>query len=287
MEQQDQHAKQKWAKVLGVSTSGYYTWLQERDVRKAREDALRDTVKRLFHEEGKKTYGAERICGCMRRDGKKASFGKVKRIMDVAGLKSSHTKRRQRSLTDSRNARGSSYEQLTKDLEIDRPFQVLSSDISYIRTKEGFDYLCQVRDVHTNAVLGFHQQSRMSADIVIKTIEKTAARWAIPEGTIFHSDRGSQYTAKEAMKAIQLHGWRQSFSRVGEPGDNSWSESFYAILKKEIIHWRHYETREEARQAVFEYIEMFYNRQRAQKRLGYLSPLKFLSRWRKQDSDVA
>ena len=287
MEQQDQHAKQKWAKVLGVSTSGYYTWLQERDIRAARDEATRDMVKELFQEEGKGTYGAERICGCMRRDGKKASFRKVKRIMNAEGLKSSHTRRRQRSLTDSRKARGSSYQQLTKNLEIDRPFQVLSSDISYIRTKEGFDYLCQVRDVHTNAVLAVHQQSRMSADLVSKTVKKVLARWDVPEGIIFHSDRGSQYTAKEVMELIEMYGWRQSFSRVGKPGDNSWSESFFAILKKEIIHWRQYETREEARQAVFEYVEVFYNRQRAQKRLGYLSPLEFLSRWRKPDSDVA
>ena len=288
IEQQDQHATRKWAKVLGVSTSGYYTWRKEHEQRAAREEKIREKVKDLFHHEGKGTYGAERICGCMRRDGMSASFPVVKRIMEQDGLKSSHCKRRQRSLTDSRKARGSGYENLTRDLEINRPFQVLSSDISYIRTGEGFDYLCQVRDVYTNAVLAEHQGERMRAELVRKTIEKVRARWNVPEGAIFHSDRGSQYTSKEVSELIQGYGWRQSFSRVGKPGDNSWSESFFALLKKEIIHWRHYATREEARQAVFEYIEMFYNRQRAQKRLGYVSPLEYLRRWeRNQLSNVA
>jgi len=90
-------------------------------------------------------------------------------------------------------------------------------------------------------------------------------RWRLPAGVIFYSDRGSQYTAKEIMKQIAGYGWRQSFSRIGKPGDNSWSESFFAILKKEIIHWRCYPNREQARQAVFAYIEVFYNRRRAQK----------------------
>jgi len=141
IEQQDQHATRKWAMVLGVSTSGYYTWRKDREQRAAREERIREKVKDLFDREGKGTYGAERICGCMRRDGMSASFKVVKRIMEQEGLKSSHCKRRQRSLTDSRKARGSGYENLMRDLEINRPFQVLSSDISYIRTGEGFDYL--------------------------------------------------------------------------------------------------------------------------------------------------
>lgn len=288
IEQQKQYATRKWAKTLGVSTSGYYTWKKERDRRTAREEQVRAKVKELFFQEGRGTYGAERICGCMRRDGMQASFQVVKRIMEQEGLKSSHCRRRQRSLTDSRKARGDQYRNLTVDVKIERPMQVLSSDISYIRTAEGFDYLCQIRDVYTNTVLAEHQEQRMHAALVRKTIEKVHGRWEIPEGIIFHSDRGSQYTSKEVAELIQTYGWRQSFSRVGKPGDNSWSESFFSLLKKEIIHWRQYPTREAARQAVFEYIEVFYNRKRAQRRLGYLSPLAYLKQWqRSQISDIA
>jgi putative transposase len=276
MEQQEKHAKAKWAEILGVSTSGYYGFLKERDHRAERKRRTRDKVKEIFEGEGQGTYGAERICGCMRRDGWKASYPVVQRIMTEERLESSHCRRRQRSLTDSRKARGEDYLNRTEGLEITRPFQVLSSDISYVRTGEGFDYLCQVRDVLTNTVLAVCQSETMKAELVARTLRKARERWHLPDETIFHSDRGSQYTAKDVMKQIAGYGWKQSFSRVGKPGDNSWSESFFSVLKKEIIHWHFYSTREEARQRIFEYIEVFYNRQRAQKRLDYLSPVQYL-----------
>jgi len=279
MEQQNEHATAKWANTLGVSTSGYYDWKKDRENRLARDQKTRQIVIDLFRGEGQGTYGTDRICGCMRRDGYQASYPVIKRIMTEEGLKSSHCRRRQRCLTDSRKARSDAYKNLTKDLEITYPFQVLSSDISYIRTGEGFDYLCQVRDVLTNTVLAEHQTETMKAELVAQTIKMAKERWSLPEGVIFHSDRGSQYTATDVMDQIASYGWQQSFSRVGMPGDNSWSESFFAILKKEIVHWHFYPTREKARQTIFEYIEVFYNRQRAQKRLGYLSPIQFLKQW--------
>ena len=282
METQKQYAKSKWAKSLGVSTSGYYNWLKEREQRREKEDKLRRKVIELFHQEGEGTYGVERTCGCMRRDGLSASFAVVKRIMEQEGLKSSHCRRRQRSLTDSRKARSDTYKNLTRDLEITRPFQVLSSDISYIRTGEGFDYLCQVRDVCTNAVLAQCISRTMKAELVVSTMKAAQDKWHLPEDVIFHSDRGSQYTAQSVTKQAAGYGWQQSFSRVGKPGDNSWSESFFSILKKEIIHWQYYKTREEARQRIFEYIEVFYNRQRAQKRLGYLNPMQYLKQWQEK-----
>lgn len=282
MEQQDQYAKAKWAETLGVSTSGYYDWLKDREQRQERDERVRRKIIELFHQEGEGTYGAERICGCMRRDGYKASYEVVKRIMAEEGLKSCHRLRRQRSLTDSRKARSDAYQNLTRDLDITRPFQVLSSDISYIRTGEGFDYLCQVRDVMTNTVLAQRQSKTMNADLVLATIRDAQRRWGLPKSCIFHSDRGSQYTSKTVMQQIANYGWQQSFSRVGKPGDNAWSESFFAILKKEIIHWHFYPTREAARQRIFEYIEVIYNRKRAQKRLGYLSPVQYLKQWQQK-----
>lgn len=275
MEQQEDHAKAKWALTLGISRSGYYAWLATREARSKRYAARETEVLNVF-QEGEGHYGAERICGIIRQNGGHASFGVVKRIMDTHNLKSSHCKRRQRSLTDSRKARDDRYQNLTKNLIIDQPFQVLSSDITYIRTGEGFDYLCQIRDVYTNTVLSKCQQERMTKDLALNAIRAAKRRWDIPEGAILHSDRGSQYTASDVMKLVAEYGWKQSFSRVGRPGDNAWSESFFSILKKEIIHWHPYPTRELARQKVFEYVELFYNRKRKQKGLGYLSPIQFL-----------
>jgi putative transposase len=205
-------ARTKWAEKLGVSTSGYYAWLNERKRRQADDDARRGKVIAVFNE-GQGVYGVDLICGILRRDGDSASYLVVKRIMSQEGLKSCHCRRRQRSLTDSRKSRGAEYKNLTIELEITRPFQIISSDISYIRTGEGFDYLCQIRDVCNNTVLASCQAENM---------------------------------------------------------------------KKEIVHWRFYPTREAARQAIFEYIEVFYNRHRLQKRLGYLSPIQFLNAWNKR-----
>lgn len=274
-------AKAKWAEKLGVSTSGFYNWLHERKRRQADDNTLRDKVIEVFND-GQGVYGVDRICGILRRHGDSASYPVVKRIMSQEGLKSCHCRRRQRSLTDSRKARGAEYKNLTKELEITRPFQALSSDISYIRTGEGFDYLCQIRDVFSNTVLASCQAENMKKELVLKTLKAAQDRWHLPADVIFHSDRGSQYTAAEVKEQITAYGWKQSFSAVGRPGDNAWSESFFSILKKEIIHWRFYPTREAARQAIFEYIEGFYNRRRVQKRLGYLSPIQFLNAWNKR-----
>ena len=272
------HSKAEWADIIGVSRSGYYSWLRERGAREARQKAYESRVKQTF-EDGQGYYGAERICGVIRQTGGHASFPVVKRLMKAQGLVSSHCRKKQRSLTDSRQARSDEYVNHLERLEISQPLQALSSDITYIRTDEGFDYLCQIRDVFTNVVLGYCQQPRMTKDLVLNTLITVQNRWHCPPGTIFHSDRGSQYTALDTQKLIASYGWQQSYSRVGKPGDNAWSESFFANLKKEIVHWNHFPTREAARQKMFSYIEAYYNRQRVQKRFGYLSPIDYLNQW--------
>lgn len=239
VEDEPQYAKAKWAEKLGVSKSGYYTWLNERNQRQRADELLRRKVISIFNE-SKGTYGVDRICGVLRRDGQTASYPVVKRVMDEEGLKSCHRVRRQRSLTDSRKARGDEYKNLTKGIEITEPFQVLSSDISYIRTGEGYDYLCQIRDACSNTVLASCQAENMKKELVLKTLKAAQDRWRLSAGIIFHSDRGSQYTSDDVMKQVASYGWKQSFSRVGTPGDNAWSESFFSILKKEIVHWRFY-----------------------------------------------
>jgi len=263
---------------MGVSRSGYYHWKRRKAEREARERKYAENVRKTFSL-GEGTYGANRICGKLRQEGFSCSFYKVREYMDIQGLRCIHIRRRQRSLTDSRKARGDGYFNLTRNLDIRSPFEVLSSDISYIRTGEGFDYLCQIKDVKSGIILAESISEHMKADLVVQTIKKALRRYAIPKGCIFHSDRGSQYTSEEVMNLLIKEGLRQSFSRVGTPGDNSWSESFFANLKKETVHWTHFQTRAEARQKIFAYIEGFYNTRRIQKRLDYLSPLQWLKRW--------
>lgn len=279
MAEHPEYAAAKWARKLGVSLSGYHSYKKRDKIREEKETRYREEVRKAF-EAGQGTYGVDRVCGQLRKNGYPASYGKVRRLMKEMGLKSIHRRRRQRSLTDSQKARGEGFDNLVKDIKITEPFQVVSSDISYIRTGEGFGYICQVRDVASNLVLAESMADNMKSELVVKTIRQAIKRWHLPEGTIFHSDRGSQYTSSAVMDLLKTYKIKQSFSRVGKPGDNAWSESFFANLKKETVHWRHFRTREEASQVIFAYIEVFYNRQRIQKRLGYLSPMQWLERWR-------
>lgn len=268
----------KWVAYFEVSGSGYYAWLKEKDLREERSKNYADIVKRAF-ESGEGTYGVDRVCGVMRQNGEKASRDKVARYMRDMGLFSIHKRRRQRSLTDSQNARDDIYPNLVRGLEITEPFQVITSDITYVKTGEGFEYLCKIKDVVSGVVLAESMMEHMKAELVVQAIRNTMKRWQLAEGTIFHSDRGSQYTSSVVMKLLKQYGIRQSFSRVGKPGDNAWSESFFANFKKEAIHWKWFSTRAQAREAVFAYIEGFYNTRRVQKRLGYLSPKQWLKCW--------
>ncbi len=158
-------------------------------------------IKTIF-QESNGTYGVDRICGELRKRGKIASYHRVKRFMDDMGLHSIHKRRRQRTLTDSRRARGDEYVNLVKDLEITEPFQVVSSDISYIRTMKGFEYLCTVKDIASGIVLAESMAEHMNSDLVLATIKKALNRWHLPAGTIFHSDRGSQYTSQKVMEYL-------------------------------------------------------------------------------------
>jgi putative transposase len=261
-----------------VSRSSYYKWKKTRDKREKAAKIYAETISKIFNESGG-SYGAERVCAGLRKKGFTASFRRVRDKMAKQGLKSIHLRRRQRSLTDSSRARGEGYANLVRGKEITVPFQVLSSDISYIRTKEGFEYLCQVKDVASGVILAHSMSGRMKADLVTDTIRRMVKRWKLPVGCIFHSDRGSQYTSSVVKDLLNRHKIEQSYSRVGKPGDNSWSESFFANLKKEAVHWVHFTTREEARDAMFAYIEGFYNTKRIQRRLGYLSPMQWLKEW--------
>jgi putative transposase len=263
---------------LEVSRSAYYEWKKTRYEREKVAKTYAETIRKIFDESGG-SYGAERICAELRKQGFTASFRRVRDNMAEQGLKSIHLRCRQRSLTDSSRARGEGYPNLVHDLEITLPFQVLSSDISYIRTKEGFEYLCQVKDIASGLILAQSMSDRMKADLVTDTILQMLRRWELPAGCIFHSDRGSQYTSSAVIQLLNSHKIEQSYSRVGKPGDNSWSESFFANLKKESVHWIHFVTREEAREAMFAYIEGFYNTKRIQRRLGYLSPMQWLEEW--------
>jgi len=264
----------KWARFFKVSRSGYYTYTKRRERREEEKKATRKEIKRIF-DDSDGTYGPNRICGIMRRRGKKASYRKISSYMAEMGLKSVHRRHKTRSLTDSRKARGDGYPNLVKNQVFGMPYKAICSDITYLRSGEGWLYLCVVKDIVSGEILGESMSSTLKKELVIQAFLNAQARHNLAPDTIFHSDRGCQYISKAFMETLKLYGIRQSFSRVGMPGDNAWAESFFSTLKKECIHFRHFATRDGLRQTVFAWIETFYNTRRVQARLGYMSPREF------------
>lgn len=265
----------KWAKFLQVTRSGYYAYIKRREAREREKEAFKKEIKKIFIE-SENTYGPDRICGVLRRNGYKASYKKVSGLMADMGLQSVHNRHRTRSLTDSRKSRGDGYPNLVRGRFFWLPYQAVCSDITYLKSGEGWLYLCTVKDIATGEILGESMSEKMKTELVIKAFLNAQARHGLGDGTIFHSDRGSQYTSQAFVDILAKYKIKQSFSRVGMPGDNSWAESFFATLKKECIHFRQFATREELRQRVFNWIESFYNNRRVQARLGYLSPREYI-----------
>lgn len=276
----------KWARFFQVTRSGYYAYIERRYAWEQERKAKKAEIKRIFDESGG-TYGPDRICGVLRKHGHKASYRQVSNIMSELGLESVHNRHKTRSLTDSRKARGAGYENLVRGVGFSKPGQAVCSDITYLKSGEGWVYLCVVKDIVSGQILGEATSKRMKKELVIRAFLNAQARHRLARGTIFHSDRGSQYTSKAFMKLLKLYGIRQSFSRVGVPGDNAWVESFFATLKKECIHFRHFATREELRQTVFAWIEGFYNNRRVQARLGYMSPGEYAAALMLSDDHAA
>jgi putative transposase len=266
----------KWAEVLRIERTGYYAWLKRRESREGHEAHLMERIREEFGK-GRGAYGPDRIVKELRKSGERIGRRKCARYMATMGLSSTHNRHKAKSLTNSKKSRGEGYPNILRDKEFPiAPRMGVTSDITYIRTDEGFLYHCVIRDIVTKDVLGDHMSDRMTKELVENAVLAMTARHEMGRGCIFHSDRGSQYTSKAVKSLLAQLGFRQSFSRVGMPGDNSWSESFFATMKKEMVHWAHFRTKAEARAAVFDYIYCFYNVTRTQKCLGYMSPRDFV-----------
>jgi putative transposase len=243
--------------------------------RESEKASIKALVEQIFDESGG-TYGPDRICGVHRRSGQKASYVRISEYMAEMGLSSIHNRNKKtRSLTDSRKSRGDGFPNLVKGETFDSPGMAVCSDITYLRSDEGWSYHCIVKDIVSGEILGESTSERMRKELVIKAFLNAQARHNLSAGTIFHSDRGSQYTSEEFVATLKLYGVRQSFSRVGMPGDNAWAESYFATLKKECIRFNRFATREELMDTVFAWTNGFYNTRRVQARLGYMSPKEY------------
>jgi transposase InsO family protein len=260
-------------RVLEVSPSGYYAWRTRPE--SPRQQANRALVGQIqavqTHSRG--TYGRRRVQAQLRAQGVPCSANRVARLMRQHGLLA-RPRRRFRVTTDSRHCFPVAPNRLGRDFSASAPDQVWVSDITYLATDEGWLYLATVLDLYSRRIVGWAMQPTLEKSLTLSALEMAVAQRQPAPGLIHHSDRGIQYACGDYQARLTRHGMRCSMSRQGDPWDNAPQESFYGSLKGELTHDRH-ASRAQARREVFEYIEVFYNRQRLHSSLGYLSPVAF------------
>jgi putative transposase len=259
---------------LRVCRSSYYEWLKtDTSSRQAKNDMLSEKIKAIF-KQGRSTYGTRRIKSALAKIDLTVSRRRIGRLMADLSL-SCKTKRKFRVTTDSKHFLPVASNLLDRQFTCKAPNKVYVGDITYIPTDEGWLFLAVVIDLFSRQVVGWSMDKRMPAELVNHAL--LMAIWSRkPErGLIWHTDRGSQYASDSHREILQEHGIEQSMSRKGNCWDNAVSESFFHSLKTELTHSVKFRTREEAKQTIFEYIEVFYNRVRMHSTNDYLSPVEY------------
>ena len=261
--------------LLKVCRSAYYAWLRKPalSAKEKEDNELTEKIRMIFIEH-KCRYGARRIMRTLRNMGYTISKRRVSRLMRAAGLYCK-TRRKFKHTTDSNHTLTISPNLLNRDFSPSKPDTAYAGDITYIPTQEGWLYLAVVIDLFSRQVVGWAMDGRMKADLVNKAVLMAIWKRKPARGLISHTDRGSQYASKSHRKILTEHGVKQSMSRKGNCWDNAVSESFFHTLKTELTHHEQFKTREEAKQAIFEYIEIYYNRKRMHSANDYLSPVEY------------
>ena len=258
-------------RILRVSKSGYYKWLYRKPSQRVREEGRLEVQIKAAHQRTRETCGPERLQHELKEQGVKVGICRIRRIRKKLGLRCKQ-KRKFRATTDSKHTLPVSENLLHQQFEATGPKEVWLSDITYIPTEEGWLYLAGHKDLFTGEIVGYAMGSRITKNLVSQSLFKAVAAKRPGAGLIHHSDRGRQYCAHEYRRLMDQFKMRASMSRKGDCYDNAPMESFWGTLKNELVHHRRYKTREQAIREITEYIEVFYNRQRRQARLGYLSP---------------
>lgn len=269
-------------RVLRVHVSGFYAWLKEPLSRRARDDARQTELIRLAWSESGKVYGYRKLADDLRDQGEQVSENRVARLASLAGILAQVGYKRRPGRYGGKPAVVAS-NTLDRQFEVDAPDKVWVTDITYIRTHEGWLYLSVVIDLFSRRVVGWSAQPRMTTDLALQALLAAVWRRKPKARVMIHSDQGSQFTSREWQLFLSQHNLEASMSRRGNCHDNAVAESFFQLLKRERIRRRTYLTREAARQDVFEYIEMFYNPKRKHTNNGMLSPVDFETRQQKMN----
>ncbi len=258
-------------RVIGVAASGFYAWLRRAPSRREHRDRrLAERIAAVFAA-SRRTYGSPRVHADLRAEGVRVSRKRVARLMREAGLAATVRRRFPRT-TDSDHGRPVAPNLLEQKFAADQPDTVWLADISYIPTDEGWLYLAAIKDMATREIVGWSMSDSLEAGAACAALRMAIQRRQPPAGLIHHSDRGVQYASGEYQKLLARHGLRCSMSRRGNCYDNAPMESFFGSLKNELVHRTTFPTKAAARQALFDYLEIFYNRRRRHSGIGFLTP---------------
>ena len=258
-------------RVLGLAASGFYAWLQHRPSRREQQDhSLAERIAAVFAA-SRRTYGSPRVHADLRAEGVRVSRKRVARLMRAAGLAATVRRRLPRT-TNSDHGRPVAPNLLEQKFAADQPDTVWLAAISYLPTDEGWLYLAAIKDLATREIVGWSMSDNLEAGSACEALRMAIQRRQPSAGLIHHSDRGVQYASGEYQKLLARHGLRCSMSRRGNCYDNAPMESFFGSLKTELVHRTTFPTKAAARQALFDYVEIFYNRRRRHSGVGFLTP---------------
>jgi len=268
-----EHRVATMCRVLEVSTSGYYAWLKREPSLREKADKKVTAKIRESHTRSRGTYGAPRIHADLAAEGIKVGVKRVARLMKAAGLEGVSRRRGTRTTRRDESSKKAA-DLVNREFTADRPNQLWVADITYIPTWADFLFLAVIVDVFSRRVVGWAMRNHMKAELVQEALDM--AIWnRRPKRVIHHSDQGSQYTSLLFGRCCDEAGIRRSMGSVGDCYDNAMCESFFASLECELIDRRVFRNHREAKAAVFEYIEGWYNRHRRHSALGYKSPAEF------------
>lgn len=274
MEEKNNYPVYLLCKVLEISRVGYYQWQKHKaTMRKVENMRLLEKI-RYYYESSRRTYGLPRLWHSLRREGIIVNRKRVYRLMKLNDIRSK-TKKRFRITTQRNEKAAYSNNLINRKFRVGQKNRIWTSDITYLWTREGWLYLAVVMDLNSRKIVGWSTGINLSAGLVERAIRMALNHRRPDSMVIFHSDRGSQYTSSLVRETLRKSGAVQSMSSTGNCYDNAVTESFFHTLKTEWTNWESYQTREEAKSSIFEFIEIFYNRKRLHSTLNYLSPVEF------------
>jgi transposase InsO family protein len=262
-------------RVLRVARSGFYAWRKRKPSRRAqRQQHLLEKI-RIVHQQNRELYGSPRVHRALLVEGQRVSRNTVARLMRKAKIRAKIRKKFYPRTTDSAHRQPVAANQLDRDFTAESSNRKWLADITYVATDAGWLYLAAVLDCFSRRIVGWSMADHLETDLASDALKMAIQQREVGDDLVHHSDRGVQYASDDYQQLLRKHGIEASMSGRGDCYDNAMMESFWATLKCELVHHHQYATHDQARQSIFEYIEVFYNRRRLHSSLGYVSPETF------------